>query len=184
MFFWIVYLLESFFNLYVILSFIHDPTERNFLMAVIFYNIYLFGYLWTLYVTLLYSGTFIVRHKDLFIEYPQSFIISYIPANFKVITQQYTGELIKIIHHPILQGNITVIRKFGDYSMTVLKYIIIWGIKAQCPQTTESNLEKIEVQFAEEPLIKSEISSIRKILNDIELVEHIHTKILNNDNKS
>jgi hypothetical protein len=143
-----------------------------------FYNIYFFGYLWTIYLALLYGGTFFIKHKNLLIEYGQSAQIVCVPTNINTIISHYTDDIRKIILHPLWQKNIMLIRKTGDYLITAMKYIVIWGIRTHFPQLTNTNLEKIETYFSNDPLLKNEISLVRKIMGDIEVVEQIHNKIL------
>jgi hypothetical protein len=55
----IVYIIDVYYRLYLLVNFIEKPSRDNFMILVFFYNIYFFGYLSTLYITVIF-GTYIL----------------------------------------------------------------------------------------------------------------------------
>lgn len=175
------YLFDLFISSYVLINLVHDPNERNYMITILFYNFCVFGYMWTLYLVLIYGGIFLINNKKIALDlYP--IIQSKLEINNNLVKiKNYSVDIIKKLQHPVLIHGYIMIQKLGDYATTMFKYLLLWGIKSNFPQMTEklsnSNLDKVEEYFKDNFLIKNEIVTFKKLLNDIELLEQLHNKI-------
>jgi len=165
----IIFLSEFFFRVYLSVNLIEEPTYNNYLLFVFFFNLYICGYLWTFYLVVLYVGSFVIREPQIV-----SIIIQPLMSD-----QSYVDLVMhychKMYHHQEVQRYLLLVKKYGSYLMTIIKYFLVWCLKTVI-------LDQLPVQLQTHGQITTMIDNemwkeIHRILQDLEILSQLHQKI-------
>lgn len=133
MVFMIIDLLTCYFRLYLLTELIDQPSSNNFLILALVYNIYLFGYLSTLYITCLFAIYFGLEHRPMMGQLLKQIdrMIRRRPPLAKIwhMGQPYIGLMIttwhRVYQHPMFSYHWVLIRGIGAYIQRLIQGLMI-----------------------------------------------------------
>ena len=94
--------LDWLYKIYLVVELIEQPTQRNYLTMIAFYNLYFFGYMWTFYLSLMYLGLYVVENPTV------------ITSN--VVCQEYLTKFLANYRQPSVQRYVSLMRGAGHYT--------------------------------------------------------------------
>jgi len=101
-------------KIYLLIKFIEEPTPQNYLLFVIFLNLFFFGYTWAFYVTLTCVGIFLIEDKKTVIHVFNTYVIRY----------PYLVKITDVYKHPTTQFCIQTIKHNGDQLVSLGRWIM------------------------------------------------------------
>lgn len=156
---------EVMFKCYLVTNFYDDPTPQNYWIMVLFANMYLFGYMWTVYLLALMGGSHLIKHKDQIWK-----LCEKLPLTTVDSVKKYISICQQSIQHPQTQRYLNIVRCYGRYVTTLIQYATVWCLDSIgiIDQTTPSL-----------PLINelSSIIDVGDILKNIQIFKEIHNKV-------
>lgn len=161
LFFWS---LTSLHEIYILINFIDEPTQKNFLIMVFFYNYYIWGYLWTFYISILFAGLLAINHQQ-----QLSTLLSDTLKHHKNLLV-YLSQIQTIYNHPKCQQYRTLIKSIGDYSTAVCQQLLIVIYKS----ITETRIQPVEQNQG----LKKILSDWYQHIPNLSVLQLLHKKLI------
>ena len=164
-------------EIYILINFIDEPSQKNFLIIVFFYNYYIFGYVWTLYISLLFGGLFAINYQQQFFVLSSELHNKYITRwktplvdSIVVNSKYYSKQMWLLYNHPQCCQYRIIIKQIGDYLTAICYHVIMLIYKSLTENQTQ-----ITVQC---PKLRQYLSAWYQIIPNLNISHYFHKKLM------